>query len=148
MASKPVAVELTWTGDLRFDAVSAANTLIVDGNSTAGASPVQLMVCGLAACMAIDVLDILRKGRHEVTAFKTSLVGERAADPPRRLLSATLSFDLHGTPPVQAVERAIMLSREKYCSVWHSLRQDIQLSTTYQIHPASQALPDQPGHGN
>jgi putative redox protein len=135
MAPKPVAVDLAWAGGFRFEATSAANTLTVDGDSVAGPSPVQLMVCGLAACMAIDVLDIVRKGRHEVTAFRTSLAAERAETPPRRLLRATLSFELHGRIPEAAVERAITLSRDKYCSVWHSLREDIQLSTSFEVRP-------------
>lgn len=139
MASKPVAVDLEWRGDFRFDATSAANAMTIDGDGAAGPSPVQLMVFGLAACMAIDVLDIVRKGRHEVTAFRTSLVGERASVPPRRLLSVTLAFELHGVVPPAAVERAIQLSRDRYCSVWHSLREDIQLSTSFDIHPPSAA---------
>jgi uncharacterized OsmC-like protein len=46
-----------------------------------------------------------------------------------------LHFALHGGVPEPAVERAIVLSREKYCSVWHSLRQDIDFTTTFAIHP-------------
>jgi len=50
-------------------------------------------------------------------------------------VSAELKFDIRGDVPVAAVERAIALSRDKYCSVWHSLRQDITLTTTYAITP-------------
>ena len=74
-----------------------------------------------------------RKGRHPVTAFRTSVSGTRAADHPRRLLTVDLHFHVHGGVPAQAVERAIALSREKYCSVWHSLREDIALTTSFEI---------------
>src|SRR5262245_59614946 len=62
MAKPPVVAELRWTEGLRFDVMSARIKTIVDGDSTAGASPVQMLVIGLAACMAADVVDIVRKG--------------------------------------------------------------------------------------
>jgi putative redox protein len=131
----PVVAELTWVKDLEFAATSGSNALVIDGDSAAGASPVQLLAMSLASCMSADVVDILRKGRHQLTAFRSTLSGERAAEPPRRLLAVSLAFSLHGAIPEAAVERAIALSREKYCSVWHSLREDMTLSTTFQIHP-------------
>jgi len=131
----PVVAELVWSGQLQFGATSGTNALVIDGDSAAGASPVQLLAISVASCMSIDVVDILQKGRHPVTAFRTKLTGDRAAEPPRRLLAINLEFTLHGNVPQAALERAIALSRDKYCSVWHSLRQDIQLSTTFQIHP-------------
>jgi putative redox protein len=85
--------------------------------------------------MGIDVLDIVRKGRHPLTAFRVTISGERAADPPRRLLAVNLRFHVHGDVPPAAVERAITLSRDKYCSVWQSLRQDIALVTGFDIVP-------------
>src|SRR6478609_8708764 len=116
----PVVAELTWMKDLEFGATSGSNALVIDGDSAAGASPVQLLAMSLASCMSADVVDILRKGRHQLTAFRSTLSGERAAEPPRRLLAVSLAFSLHGAIPEAAVERAIALSREKYCSVWHS----------------------------
>jgi putative redox protein len=89
---------------------------------------------GLAGCMAADVVDIIRKGRHPLEALRVTFTGTRAEQPPRRFLAITLHFDLTGAVPGEAVERAISLSREKYCSVWHSFRQDITLSTTFVIH--------------
>ena len=54
---------------------------------------------------------------------------------PRRFVEITLQFDIRGAVPAEAVERAIMLSREKYCSVWHSFRQDIALTTRFNVNP-------------
>ena len=126
----PVTLELIWSRDLQFAATSGSNALVVDGDSAAGPSPVQLLAIALAACMATDVVDILRKGRHTITAFRCTLRGERASEPPRRLLGVSIVFHLHGAIPESAVERAITLSRDRYCSVWHSLRQDITLQTS------------------
>jgi putative redox protein len=131
----PVVAELVWDSDLRFAATSGTNALVIDGDSAAGCSPVQLLAMALASCMSADIVDIVRKGRHQLTAFRATLTGQRAAEPPRRLLAVTLEFTLTGVIPDAAVERAIALSRDKYCSVWHSLRQDIELSTVFTIHP-------------
>lgn len=131
----PVTAELIWAKDLEFGATSGTNALVVDGDSAAGLSPVQLLAIALAACMSIDVVDILKKGRHPLTAFRSKLTGERAHTPPRRLLSVQMEFTLHGDVPPAAVERAIALSRDKYCSVWHSLREGIDLTTAFVIHP-------------
>jgi putative redox protein len=134
-ARPPLVAELVWSGDLRFDASSGAHTAIVDGDSKNGLSPTQYAAIGLAGCMAADVVDILRKGRHPLTALRVAFTGTRAEQPPRRFLQIELRFDVRGAVPPDAVERAIALSREKYCSVWHSFRQDIALSTTFHIAP-------------
>jgi len=95
----------------------------------------QLAAFALAGCMAADVVSILQKGRHPVTALRASFSGERAEDPPRRYVRITLHFHVSGAVPGEAIERAIALSRDKYCSVWHSFRQDIDFTTTYALHP-------------
>ena len=133
MPKPPVLAELTWIDALRFDVTSARITTVLDGDANAGASPVQMLVIGLAGCMSADVVDIIRKGRHPLTALHSSIVAQRAPDPPTRVVSAQLRFEIRGDVPPAAVERAIALSRDKYCSVWHSLRQDIQLTTSFVI---------------
>lgn len=85
--------------------------------------------------MAADVVDILRKGRHPLTALRVTFTGARAEHSPRRFTQIQLRFDVRGAVPAEAVERAIALSRDKYCSVWHSFRQDIAFSTTFNITP-------------
>ena len=135
MAKPPVVAELVWTDALRFDATSARVSTVIDGDSTAGPSPVQMLVLGLAGCMAADLVDIVRKGRHPLKGLNARIVAERAQQPPTRVVKAQLHFQLRGDVPSAAVERAIALSRDRYCSVWHSLRQDIDLSTSFDITP-------------
>ena len=137
MAKPPVVAELVWTDALRFDATSARVSTVIDGDSIAGPSPVQMLVFGLAGCMAADVVDIVRKGRHPLAGLTARIVAERAQEPPTRVLRAQLQFQLRGDVPPAAVERAIALSRDRYCSVWHSLRQDIELITSFDITPGS-----------
>ena len=131
----PLIAELVWAGELRFDASSGSATTAVDGNGTFGPSPTQHAAIGLAGCMAADVIDIIRKGRHPITALHVTFTGARAEEPPRRFTNIDLKFDIQGAVPPEAVERAIALSREKYCSVLHSFRQDIEFTTSYNITP-------------
>ncbi|MGH9202779.1 MAG: OsmC family protein [Vicinamibacterales bacterium] len=133
MAKPPTTAMLVWQGDLRFAASSGSTDLILDSDGIAGPSPAQALAMALAGCMAIDVADIVKKGRHPFHELTASLVGHRLDDPPTRFTSFNLHFAMKGEVPSVAVERAIQLSREKYCSVWHSLRADIQLDTTFEV---------------
>lgn len=134
-AKPPLRVELVWNEELQFGATSGSAALVIDADSRIGPSPVQLLGMALLGCMATDIVDILRKGRHPLTRFHAALTGERSPDPPRRLQRVLLHFTIHGDVSAEAVRRAIALSHDKYCSVWHSLRQDIELSTTFDILP-------------
>jgi putative redox protein len=125
--------ELTWTTDLCFRATSGESELVIDSNSKAGPSPMQTLAISLAGCMAIDVVDIIKKGRHDLRGLRVTFTGQRAGTPPKRYEEITLHYIIEGDVPQAAVERAISLSREKYCSVWHSMRQDIRLTVTHEI---------------
>jgi putative redox protein len=95
----------------------------------------QLLAIGIAACMAIDTLSILQKGRHSLKGLRASFSGERLSEPPRRFVSVSLHFHIAGDVPEDAVRRAIDLSRDKYCSAWNSMRPDIALTTSFTIVP-------------
>lgn len=131
----PLKAELVWSDALRFGATSGPSAVVIDGDGAAGPSPMQLAAFALAGCMAADVVAILQKGRHPLNGMRVSFDGERAQEPPRRFVRIALHFHVSGSVPAEAVERAIALSRAKYCSVWHSLRQDITFLTSFAIHP-------------
>jgi putative redox protein len=131
----PLTAELLWTEGVTFGARSGTSAIVVDGDGVAGPSPMQLLAEALAGCMATDVMTILTKGRYPLKGLRVALTAERALEPPRRIRRIVLSFHLLGEVPAAAVDRAIALSRETYCSVWHSLRQDIEFTTTYDINP-------------
>jgi putative redox protein len=133
----PITATLTWQGDLKFRAATPRTAIILDSTSTAGPSPPEALAMSLAGCMAIDVADIILKGRHPLDALEVRVVGERRDDPPRHFVHFTLHFVVGGAVPGHAVQRALDLSREKYCSVWHSLRQDLALETTFEVDAAA-----------
>ena len=134
-AKPPLTAELVWASGLKFGATSGPNAIVIDGDGAAGPSPLQAAAFGLAGCMAADVVSILQKGRHPLAGLRVSLTADRAPNPPRRLVRVALHFHVSGAVPPEAVERAIALSRDTYCSVWHSMRQDIEFATTFDLRP-------------
>ena len=134
-ARPPLAADLLWAEGLRFGATSGSSAIVVDADGAAGPSPMQLAAFGLAGCMASDVVEILTRGRHPMTGLRVAFTGERAPESPRRFVRITLHFHVSGAVPAAAVERAIALSREKYCSVWHSMRPDIAFTTAFDVQP-------------
>ena len=130
MSGGPVTqARLRWAGGLRFDVSGAAAPLVVDGDGTAGPSPVFALVSSLAGCMAIDVVHILGKARLPPSDLSVVVDAERSPKDPRRVLKVHLRFTYAGEVPKERVEHAIELSRQTYCSVWHSLAKDIELTT-------------------
>jgi putative redox protein len=129
----PTVIDLIWTGRLEFAATLSKSALIIDSAGEAGPSPVEALGAALAGCMSVDVAHILAKGRHEFRALRTRLVADRAADEPHRFVHVALTFIIEGHVPRDAVERALQLSRDKYCSVWHSMRQDIDLRVSFEL---------------
>jgi putative redox protein len=91
------------------------------------------MAAALAACMAMDVLLVIQRGRFPLESLTARLAAERAPADPRRILKVDLRFVLKGEIPEDRIERAIQLSRDKYCSVWHSMREDIELATSFEL---------------
>lgn len=130
-----MSVTLAWEGDMRFRArTEDGHDLAFDGTREMGASPTEGLLASLAACMAIDVVDILEKGRQDVDRCDVEISGERRKDPPRRFTSIHMEFRLSGKKLSRSrVERAIDLSRTTYCSVWHTLASDIELDVALTI---------------
>jgi putative redox protein len=130
---EPVVLDLEWLGEHRLRGRSGGVEMVMDSPPVAGPSPVQALAFGLAGCMAIDVLVVMKRGRFDLEGLKARLVAERAATDPKRIVKVSLHFTVAGEVPADRVERAIELSRDKYCSVWHSMRPDIEFTTTFEV---------------
>src|SRR5262245_42670249 len=130
----PKKLELQWINDLTFKVRSAGREMILDGAAQAGGSPMEMVLMGVAGCMAIDIVHILQKMRGELKSLKARAEGQRADSDPKRFTRITLHFEVSSdNVTAKEVERAIALSREKYCSVYHSLRPDIVFETSYEL---------------
>lgn len=122
-------VSLRWTGEgLVFrGAGQGGPEVVLDGDRAAGPSPMQALLLALATCMGADVVDMLAKMRVPLAGLAVRVEGDRAPAPPRRFLAIRLRFEASGTPADarEKVARAVELSKEKYCSVLHTLRKDV-----------------------
>ncbi len=100
----------------------SGHTVVMDGPPDHGgrnlaARPMELILLGLGGCSSLDVVDILQKGRHEILDCQTELTAERADSIPSVFTKIHLHFKVTGKNlPATAVERAVKLSAEKYCS--------------------------------
>ena len=110
------------------------DSIILDGNSTKGPGPMDALLLAVAGCMAVDVQLILERSRVPVTGLEVAVEGERAPTHPKRYTRVHLAYFLEGPREEHQakVERAVTLSREKFCSVLHSLRPDIDFE--FEIH--------------
>jgi putative redox protein len=108
-----------WTDHERFmGQASSGHALAVDAGSEKTAnSPVELVLIGLCACTASDVVGILRKKREPFTSLEVRAVAERAETFPKVYTSIRLVYRVGGNVTHKAMEDAIRLSKEKYCSV-------------------------------
>ena len=128
MDKPPMTLALTWTDGLAFRVETPQGlALLTDGDGRTGLSPVELLAAATAACMGVDLVHILGKARQPLESLRVSFTGERAQTAPHRFTAIRLEFTITGAVGQAQVDRAVQLSRDKYCSVWNSLREDITL---------------------
>ena len=92
--------------------------LIDDAAGNTGAKPIELVAIALAGCTAFDVISILRKKRQQVTGYEVKVEADQTPDPPQVFTQVRIHHIVSGVEvSAQALEDAIRLSEEKYCSV-------------------------------
>ena len=131
MAGNERAVTVRWLKGLEFEgtAPGRAATTLVDGDSRAALSPVELLLVAAATCAGADVVSILLKMRVELRSLEIVMQGTRRAEDPRRYTAIHYQFNVAGAGADETkARRAISLSLEKYCSVAASLAPDMQIS--------------------
>ncbi len=130
--------KLTWNRDLQFTGQNVKGfSTTIDGNTEVGPSPMELLLESVGGCSAIDVVLILQKMREPLARLEVALEGERAETQPRYFTSITARFDVWGDGlSTDKVARSVNLSFARYCSVFHSLRKDLQLTAQYRLHAA------------
>ncbi|WP_312474995.1 OsmC family protein [Neobacillus sp.] len=129
-------MELTinWKEKMSFSGVTpSGHEIIMDaapevGGEDTGARPTELLLQAVAGCTGIDIISILHKMRLEPSGFHMDVKGERAGDHPKRFITINIHYALEGELPEDKVIRAIQLSKDKYCSVAHSLNSEITVS--------------------
>jgi putative redox protein len=120
----------TWIEKQRFNSISdSGHTIVVDGDKTAGNSPMELVLIGLCGCTGYDVVSILKKKREPFTSLEVRAEAERAAEPPSVYTKIKLIYRIGGKVSRKAAEDAVRLSEEKYCSVSAMLNKTAKITT-------------------
>jgi putative redox protein len=136
---------ILWMKDAQFIAQSeSGHTLVIDGppdhgGKNLGARPMEMVLMGLGGCTSIDVVDILKKSRQDVTDCVTQLTAERASTIPAVFTNIHIHFVVTGRNlKSRQVERAIELSATKYCSATLMLqRGGVEISHDFEIVEAA-----------
>lgn len=124
-STNQMTAEVKWTEAERFEGkATSAHTVLIDAGDVRSAnSPMELVLIGLCGCTASDVVNILAKKRQSFSALTVTAEAERAPDPPRIFTAIKLTYRVSGQVDRKAMEDAVRLSKEKYCSVSAMLQQ-------------------------
>jgi len=135
MSDTPTIIQ--YAGDDFFIATTPsghAQTVDVKGGRRAAAGPLELFLVGLGGCTAADVISILYKKREQVTAYHVEIRSERREDHPRSFRRIELKHILRGHHlSAEAVQHAIELSTDKYCSAISTVRPTAEVVTGFEI---------------
>lgn len=142
---------VSWTGGsntrsgMGFIAeTGSGHTLVMDGAPDAdkpenggqnlAPRPLEVVLAGTGGCTAYDVVLILKRGRHAVQTCTVKLSAERAETDPKVFTKIHMHFTVTGKDiPATAVERAVVLSHEKYCSASIMLAKTATISTSFEV---------------
>lgn len=142
---------VNWTGALGTRSgmgfvaeTGSGHTLMMDGAPDAlkpenggqnlAPRPLELLLAGTGGCTAYDVVLILKRGRHDVRGCTVKLQAERAQTDPKVFTSINMHFSVTGKAvPVAAVERAIAMSHDKYCSASVMLGKTAEITTSFEV---------------
>ena len=125
---------IKWTEKMAFSSITpSGHEIKMDaaeeiGGQNSGARPTELLLNAVAGSTGNDIISILQKMRLEPSSFTMEVKGERAEDHPKGFTVIHIHYALEGDLPEDKVVRAIQLSKDKYCSVSHSLNATISVS--------------------
>ena len=140
MSDERKKITLEWKGNFRFEAKNP-NGLTVNfdapkkyGGDETAPSPMETLLACLAGCTSFDVVNILKKKRQNISGYWVEVEGERRDEPPEVYTKIQIKYKIKGkNVSKEAVERAIQLSNEKYCSVGAMLKKTAEVTTSYEI---------------
>ena len=142
---------VNWTGALGTRSgmgfvaeTGSGHTLVMDGAPDAvkpenggqnlAARPLEMLLAGTGGCTAYDVVLILKRGRHDIRGCTVKLTAERAEVDPKVFTQINMHFTVTGKSiPAQAVERAVAMSHEKYCSASIMMAKTAKISTSFEL---------------
>ena len=129
-------VQITWVQNEQFVGTDSTNHSIVlsTGKDGTGSKPSDLLLVALGACSGVDVVGILVKKRQAFTGLQIKVSGQQDADPPWTFRKIHIDYIVRGKGiSEKAVQQAIELSEDKYCSVAATLRGVAEITSSFQI---------------
>ena len=135
-------IAVRWINERNFVGVDATgHSVVLSGQKNGiGVSPSQMLLVALAACSSVDVVGILEKKRKKLTLLEVTASGEQDPEPPWTYRKIHVKYRLGGKDLTEkAVEQAIGLSQNKYCSVAATIKGVAQITTEYEIVAAEPA---------
>jgi putative redox protein len=126
-----ITAKAIWTDNERYIAEATSRHALVMDTATekSASSPMELVLVALCGCTASDVVGILRKKREPFTSLEVSASGERASGYPAVYTEIKLVYRVGGKVSHKAMEDAVRLSKEKYCSVSAMLEKTAKITT-------------------
>ena len=133
-------IVLNWKGNFRFEAKNEKglsinfDALVKYGGEETAPTPMETVLACLAGCTSFDVINILKKKRQNITAYSVETEAERSEEPPEVFTKIHIKYIIKGKNiSKEAVEKAIQLSNDKYCSVGAMLKKTAEITTSYEI---------------
>ncbi len=124
-----IEAKVIWTDNHRFlGQAGSSHAMVVDGDSKSASSPMELVLIGLCACTGYDVASILAKKREPFISLEVRAEADRTATPPTVYTEIRLVYRVGGRVSHKAVEDAVKLSEDKYCSVAAMLHKTAKIS--------------------
>jgi putative redox protein len=140
MSENKKRIVLNWKGNFRFEAKTEQGLSVnfdapskYGGEDTAP-TPMETVLASFAGCTSFDVVSILKKKRQNITGYNVETEAERTDEPPEVFTKIHIKYIIKGkNVSKDAVERAIQLSYDKYCSVGAMLKKTAEVTTSYEI---------------
>ena len=145
MSANVKVARAVWSGGFKFTAISGSgHSIVMDaaaehGGEDAGARPMEVLLATLAGCTGMDMITVLRKQRQPVEGLEILVHGQQADQHPKKFTHITVEYVIHGNGIApDAVERAIRLSEDQYCSVAATLKGVAAITSAYRIEPTEE----------
>ncbi len=140
MSENKRKIVLNWKGNFRFEAKTEKGLSVnfdapakYGGEDTAP-TPMETVLASFAGCTSFDVMTILKKKRQDVSSYSVETEAEKSEEPPEVFTKIKIKYIVKGKNiSKEAVERAIQLSYDKYCSVGAMLKKTAEITTSYEI---------------
>lgn len=128
------SIDVNWTGNMSFEASIGEHKISIDadpsvGGQNKGPKPKPLLMVALAGCTGMDVVSILKKMRVDYEGLNIKVEGELTEDHPKKYTKMQVIYEFKGENlPMDKLEKAVDMSKEKYCGVSASLKEVIDIS--------------------